>query len=122
LKPKPLNILVILIDITGVFVVSKTEQLTRYPRLDTVLMVERFIKEHSGEFRKRKLWESLPKKMMYQTFCTTVDYLFQSGKIAIDKERKIGWIYNPELVRKYLARNDLSWSSKNETSLQNKVR
>ena len=86
-------------------------QLVRYPRLDTVLMVEKFIKEHSGEFKKRKLWEHLPRKMMYQTYCTTIDYLIESGKIAIDKERKIGWIYNPALVRKYLARQDLSWSS-----------
>ena len=86
---------------------TKTEQLTRFPRLDTVLMVEKFIKEHSGEFKKRKLWESLPKKMMYQTFCTAVDYLLESGKIAIDKERKIGWIYNPRLFRKYIKRKDL---------------
>ena len=95
--------------------VTRTGQLIRFPRLDTVLMVERFIKEHSGEFKKRRLWESLPKKMMYQTFCTTVDYLLESGKIAVDKERKIAWIYNPALVRKYLARKDLSWSSKNES-------
>ena len=84
-----------------------SEQLVRYPRLDTVLMVEHFIKEHSGEFKKRKLWESLPKQMMYQTFCTTFDYLLESGKIALDKERKIGWIYNPELFKKYIKRKDL---------------
>lgn len=101
---------------------SKTEQVGRFPRLDTVLMVEGFIKEHSGEFRKRRLWESLPKQMMYQTFCTTIDYLLESGKIAIDKERKIGWIYNPALVRKYLAKKDLSWDPKNEASVKNKIR
>jgi hypothetical protein len=88
--------------------VLKPVQITRYPRLDTVLMVERFIKEHSGEFKKRRLWESLPKKMMYQTFCTTINYLLESGKISIDKERKIGWIYNPALFRKYIKRADLS--------------
>ena len=32
-----------------------TENIMRYPRLDTVLMVEEFIKEHDGEFKKRKL-------------------------------------------------------------------
>jgi hypothetical protein len=91
---------------------AKSIQITRYPRLDTVLMVEEFIREHSGEFKKRKLWESLPKKMMYQTYCTLIDYLLESGKIAFDRERKIGWIYNPSLVRKYLARKDLSWGPK----------
>ena len=85
---------------------TKTLQLQRevlrYPRLDTVLMVENFIKKHDGEFKKRKLWESLPKKMMYQTFCVVFDYLHDSGKIAVDKEKKIAWIWNPELVLKYL--------------------
>jgi len=30
-------------------------------------MVEEFIKENDGENKKKKLWENLPKKMMYQT-------------------------------------------------------
>lgn len=88
-------------------VMMDTENILRYPRLDTVLMVEEFIKEHNGELRKRKLWESLPKKMMYQTFCVIIDYLLYSGKISIDNEGKIGWVYYPELARKYLARTDL---------------
>jgi hypothetical protein len=72
------------------------------PQLDTVLMVESFIKEHSGEFKKRALWESLPKRMMYQTFSVVIGYLQDSGKIAIDPEGKICWIYNPELIKRYL--------------------
>lgn len=86
---------------------TETIQLVRYPRLDTVLMVEKFIKEHSGEFKKRKLWESLPKKMMYQTYCTAFDYLLDSTKIAVDKQGRIGWIYNPKLFKKYFDRKDL---------------
>ena len=70
----------------------------RYPRLDTVLMVEAFIKEHDGEFRRAELWRSLPKRMMYQTFKVTIDYLIESRKISIDSQGKIGWIYYPELV------------------------
>ena len=84
-----------------------TNDILRYPRLDTVLMVEEFIKEHDGEYKKRKLWESLPKKMMYQTFCVIINYLLYSSKISIDNEGKIGWIYNPELARKYISRKDL---------------
>jgi len=95
-------------------------QVLHYPRLDTVMMVEDFIRKHSGEFRKRGLWEGLPKKTMYQTFCVVVDYLLESGKIAFDKERKIAWIYNPALVKKYLNRPDLGW--KNEASVKNKIR
>ena len=85
----------------------KKEDVLRYPRLDTVLMVEDFIKKHDGEFKKRKLWESLPKKMMYQTFCVVIDYLVYSRKVSIDAEGKIGWIYYPELARKYYERKDL---------------
>jgi hypothetical protein len=65
----------------------------RFPRLNTILMVERHIKSHDCEFKKRNLWESLPKKMMYQTFCLIIDYLIFSRKISIKENRKIGWIY-----------------------------
>jgi len=82
-------------------------EILHYPQLDTVLMVEEFIKEHSGEFKKRKLWEHLPKKMMYQTFCVIFDYLFESSKIAVDSEGKVGWVWDPEGVKKYLKRKDL---------------
>ena len=88
-------------------ILMKKENILRYPRLDTVLMVEDFIKKNDGEFKKRKLWESLPKKMMYQTFCVIIDYLVYSRKISIDAERKIGWIYYPEIARKYYEREDL---------------
>jgi hypothetical protein len=80
----------------------KKRPIIHYPQLDTVLMVENFIKKHSGEYKKRSLWEHLPKKMMYQTYQIIFDYLLESGKIARDKENKICWIWNPELVKKYL--------------------
>lgn len=89
-----------------VFFMAK-KNFERFPRLDTVLMVEKFILKHSGEFKKRKLWESLPKKMMYQTYCTIIDYLNASGKIAVDNQRKIAWIYNPALFKKYIGLKDL---------------
>jgi len=78
-----------------------------YPQLDTVLMVEEFIKRHSGEFKKRRLWENLPRRMMYQTFCVIFDYLMDSGKLAVDKEGKVAWIWNPELVQRFLKKPEL---------------
>ena len=83
------------------------QKILHYPQLDTVLMTEEFIKEHSGEFKKRKLWENLPKKMMYQTFCVIFDYLQDSNKIAVDSEGKIGWIWDPKGVKQYLMKKDL---------------
>ena len=88
----------------------KQKEILHYPQLDTVLMVEQFIYDHSGEFKKKSLWEHLPKQMMYQTFCVIIDYLTQSGKIIVDSERKIAWVWDPEGVKRYLARKDLSWN------------
>ena len=79
------------------------DNILRYPRLDTVLMVEKFIKEHSDEFKKRKLWENLPKKMMYQTYCVIIDYLLNSNKIIIDDEGYIIWTYDPEEIKRLLS-------------------
>ena len=84
------------------------KDILHYPQLDTILMVEEFIRENSGEYKKKSLWESLPRKMIYQTFCVIFDYLLESGKIAQDREGWIVWIWNPELVRKYLNKPNLS--------------
>jgi len=83
------------------FDLQKKEEnnILRYPRLDSVLMVEKLIYDTSGEFKKKKLWEALPKKMMYQTFSVIIDYLLYSGKIAVDSEGKIGWIWDPDYKR-----------------------
>jgi len=92
-----------------------TKNVLRFPRLDTILMVENFIREHDGEFKKRALWERLPKKMMYQTYCTVIDYLLYSHKVSVDGEGKIGWAYYPREAKKWHARKDLAW--KNEDSV-----
>ena len=90
----------------------KEKKILHYPQLDTVLMVEEFIKEHSGEFKRKKLWERLPKKMMYQTFQVILAYLLDSNKISIDAEGKIGWIWNPGLVEKYADKKHLFWRAR----------
>ena len=84
------------------------KKILRFPRLDTVLMVEKFIKENDGEYKKRELWERLPRGMMYQTFCVIIDYLVYSNKVSIDSEGKIGWIFYPVKAKEYLDRVDLA--------------
>ncbi len=78
------------------------------PKLDTIKMVEVFIKEHSGEYKKKALWEHLPKKMMYQTYSNTIEYLLESNKIATDRKGYIIWIWDPEIAKKYLLRDNLA--------------
>ena len=80
----------------------RTELLAHSPTLESVLMVEETIRKHSGEFGKYQLWKRLPRKMMYQTFQTILDYLEYSNKIVIDKEGKIVWIWNPGLVKRLI--------------------
>jgi len=82
-------------------------KIIHYPQLDTVLMVEKFIKAHSGEYKKKALWQALPKQMMYQTFCVIFGYLEESNKIARDRNGIIGWVWDPEGARYFLARTDL---------------
>ena len=71
----------------------------RSPTLDTVLMVEEVIKENSGEYNRTRLWKSLPRKVMWQTFLVILEYLESINKIAFDKEGKIAYIWNPKLAR-----------------------
>ncbi len=93
---------------------AKKRDILHYPQLDTVLMVEEFIREHSGEYRRKEIWEKLPRKMMYQTFQVILSYLLDSGKIAIDREGKIVWILNPELVKKYMKKKELFHKTESE--------
>ena len=81
----------------------------RSPTLQTVLMVENFIKEHNSEFKKTELFENLPKKMMWGTFQTIMRYLEDNFKIIIEDDGVITYIWNPELVKKYSGRKDLEW-------------
>ncbi|MGD9275664.1 MAG: hypothetical protein PVJ67_00665 [Candidatus Pacearchaeota archaeon] len=78
------------------------EIITRSPRLDTIIMVDEFIKEHSGEFRKTDLFNNLPKKIMWGTFNVILKYLYENNKIGIDKGDFIIYIWNPKLVQKFL--------------------
>jgi len=72
----------------------------RSPTLGTVLMVEKFIEDNSGEYNYTELWKKLPKKVMWQTYLVILDYLQSINKIALDKNGTVGYIWNPELVKK----------------------
>lgn len=83
----------------------KKNTLLHSPTLESVLMVEKTIRKYSQEYGKYQLWKKLPKKMMYQTYLTILDYLIHSGKIMIDKKDGIVfWTYNPERIKDLKAR------------------
>lgn len=84
----------------------------RSPTLQTVLMVERFIEERSGEYKKTELFRNLPKKVMWQTFQVIMEYLESINKIAYDAEGYVVYIWSPGLGLKYKAREDLKWKKR----------
>ncbi len=76
--------------------------ITRSPRLETVIMVEKFIKEHSGEYKKTALFQNLPKKTMWGTFNIILKYLWDNNKIGIDKKGFVVYIWSPEAGKLFI--------------------
>lgn len=70
-------------------------------------LAENFIREHSGEFTIAELRNNFPEKISSPEFERLTDALKESNKIGTDTDGYVIWIYNPELYRKYAARDDL---------------
>jgi len=70
------------------------------PQLDTVLMVEKAIKDAAEHPSRMELWRSLPRKIQYQTFKRILEYLEASNKIVFNRGR-IVWVAadNPKLKK-----------------------
>ena len=70
-----------------------------WPNLQTLLMIERAIKEAEIPPKRTALWKSLPRRPMYQTFRRAIAYLDASGKIMIDRNDRVVWVgaENPKL-------------------------
>ncbi len=68
------------------------ENILHYPRLDSVMMVEKRIQEMKDYPTRMELWRTLPRQIQYQTFKLILNYLERSNKIMFDKG-KIIWIF-----------------------------
>lgn len=68
-------------------------QILHYPKLDTILMVEKAIQNSEDYPTRMEVWNSLPKKVQYQTFKLILDYLEKSNKIMFEED-KIIWIFS----------------------------
>lgn len=90
----------------------ETNEIARSPTLQTVLMVEKFIEQTSGEYKKTELFKNLPKKVMWQTFQVIMEYLESINKIAYDKEGYVVYIWSPKLGLIYKNRRGLIWNAK----------
>jgi len=72
------------------------------PTLDTVAMVEETIKKYNGKYNKTKLWEKLPRKVMWGTYGIILNYLEEINKIGIAKNNILVHIWNPDHARKLM--------------------
>ena len=71
-----------------------------YPRLDTVLMVEKVLKKSELAISRNELLRRMPKKTMRQTLNVILDYLEEKGIVMIG-EKGVLWIQNesPKMKR-----------------------
>lgn|SRR3989344_5418301 len=85
-------------------VVKDNSKLKRYPNLNTVLMVESFLKSHRDlPMTIADLKKELPRQVMHDTMKVILEYLWRSGKI-IYGPKGVQWIYSePEHLKKMLA-------------------
>ena len=75
-------------------------EVLRYPTLDTVLMIEDSIRKAKGDLTVREIWLSLPRQAMWQTFLAALDYLEYSGKIIIEEDKHVIWVWAPKEVER----------------------
>jgi len=83
---------------------KQVNKMFRSPTLETVKMVEKTIKDNSGEFKKTQIWEKLPRKIMWPTYLIILDYLEEMNKIMVGEDGIITYIWNPELLKRVLNR------------------
>ena len=79
------------------------KQVLHYPRLDTILNVEKIIKKAENPLSKNEIDRRLTKKIMRPTLNIILEYLEKSGKIAILKQGII-WIYREDISKKLKSR------------------
>ncbi|MFC1768160.1 hypothetical protein ACFLZX_00210 [Nanoarchaeota archaeon] len=75
-------------------------QILHYPRLDTVLMVEKVLKNAKLAISRNELLRRLPKKTMRPTLNLILGYLEEKGLVMIG-EKGVLWVYNdhPKMKR-----------------------
>ena len=79
------------------------QQILHYPRLDTILKVEKILKTAKEPVSKNEIDRRLDTQIMRPTLNIILEYLEQSGKIAILKEGII-WIYSSDASEKLKAK------------------
>jgi hypothetical protein len=75
------------------------QKILHYPKLNTILTVEKVIKNSRDPLSKNEIDRRLPKKIMRPTLNLILSYLEESGKIIFLKEG-ILWVYYKDISKK----------------------
>ena len=67
-------------------------------------MVEKALFKNKSDKTITQIWRLLPKKMMWTTFITILDYLEYSGKIHVEKDKTVTWLWNPSKIEEMKAK------------------
>ncbi len=86
---------------TKIIMKFNTREIDRSPRLDTILMIESALYKYKSDKTITQIWKLLPKRVMWTTYTTVLKYLEYSGKIYVEKDRTVTWLWNPEIVERY---------------------
>ena len=82
------------------------QEVLHYPRLDTVLMVEKALKNADVAISKSELQRRLPKQVMRQTLNVILDYLENKGVIMVGSKGVL-WVYNESPKMKKLLKSSI---------------
>ena len=76
----------------NIHITKKKGKILHSPTLNTVLMVEKILKDSEGLLTLAELKKRLPRQVMHQTLVQVLNYLQISGKIVIGT-KGILWVF-----------------------------
>jgi len=59
-------------------------------------MIEKALYKYKSDLTITRIWKLLPRKVMWGTFKTTLAYLQDFGKIYIEKDKTVTWLWDPK--------------------------
>jgi hypothetical protein len=67
-------------------------------------MVEKALFRYKSDKTITQIWKLLPKKVMWTTFTTIINYLEYSGKIHVENDKRVTWLWDPSGIAKLVGK------------------
>jgi len=99
----------------------KGKKRARSPTLDTIMMVEEFIKANSGKYKKTEVFRKLPRKVMWQTYSRIMRYLEENFKMVYDRRGYAVYIWVEKLTEEIKEKTKFTRGERNLDEIKKKV-